>query len=671
MIILLTFLSLWLGVSLSRNYIALGLLSLLYFIYVFIRFKKKIFLFTCGVFFFGTLSTILSPYLHINSNTQYGIVYKVSDNYFLLSNKIERFYCYEKDHPYEVGDILKIKGEIKEIDFTTLESSFDFESYLKNKGVYREINPSKISYKFKTPLRLNYLKKRFLSHFDDDTSITVGSILFSNSEDNELTNTISGLHLARLISASGLYFNAFLSVIIFLLSLKIKGEKRRLIALLILSPFILFNISRFTIIRLLVIYLLRHLNRYRWNHCFTGLELVSISGIGFLLINPFVGRIDSFIIGYLISIFIALYNKSFKRNKGIKGKLKMVGLIYLLFIPFELMYYHSLAPLSLILQFILSPLFIFFGVICLISMYGLPIYSLIGFINQRYETLFSYIDKMKFEIYAPGFNPLFAFLYYLFLFLVLYYASIGFKPIKRGLISFMSVCGFIYVLPIENYITNEVSFINVGQGDCTFIRMGNDCIFIDTGGLKYIDLASNSLIPFLKKKRIYDVDLVITTHNDFDHMGALSSLQKNFKVKQVMNNFTFKPFTFKGVKFTNYNLHINELEEDNEKTLVIGFSLLKHNFLITGDASTNNEKMMMNDFSYIPCDILKVGHHGSKTSTSVKFIEWLKPKTAIISVGKNNLYGHPHQEVINTLKAHNVKIRRTDIEGTITYKRYR
>ena len=79
---------------------------------------------------------------------------------------------------------------------------------------------------------------------------------------------------------------------------------------------------------------------------------------------------------------------------------------------------------------------------------------------------------------------------------------------------------------------------------------------------------------------------------------------------------------------------------------------------------------MMKEYNNIPCDILKVGHHGSKTSTSDAFIKWIKPEVGIISCGKNNKYGHPHQEVLNILKKNNVKVRRTDLEGTITYYYY-
>ena len=193
---------------------------------------------------------------------------------------------------------------------------------------------------------------------------------------------------------------------------------------------------------------------------------------------------------------------------------------------------------------------------------------------------------------------------------------------------------------------------------------------IDTGGLQYKDLAKETLIPFLQKKRIYNIDLVIATHDDYDHSGALDSLKENFYVKNVVTEASNFPISINGINLMNYNLYTQELYEENEKSLVVGFTLNHTSYLITGDATKGIENKIMKDNKSIPCDILKVGHHGSNTSTSDEWIKYLKPKEAVISVGKNNRYGHPHKEVINTLLKNHITIRRTDLEGTIIYSSY-
>ena len=214
-----------------------------------------------------------------------------------------------------------------------------------------------------------------------------------------------------------------------------------------------------------------------------------------------------------------------------------------------------------------------------------------------------------------------------------------------------------------------MTFVNVGQGDCCYIRKNNKVIFIDTGGLSYKDVATSSLIPFLKKKRVYDIDLVITTHEDYDHTGALSILQQNFTIKECINDASLFPIDIDGIHFTNYNTFFTNKSDDNDKSLVIGFRLFNTDFLIMGDAPIEVEKQMIKTYKSIPCDILKVGHHGSDTSTCDEFVKFISPKEAVLSVGRNR-YGHPSKKVINILEKNNVKVRSTLEEGSITYTSY-
>ena len=182
-----------------------------------------------------------------------------------------------------------------------------------------------------------------------------------------------------------------------------------------------------------------------------------------------------------------------------------------------------------------------------------------------------------------------------------------------------------------------------------------------------MDVANESLIPYLKKKRIYQIDMVIITHYDYDHSGALEELKKNYHVKNVYDDGYYFPVTLGDITFTNYNYYASSSDE-NENSLVISFRTTNKDYVVMGDAPISIEKEIIAHYTSIPCDILKVGHHGSKTSTSEEWLDYLKPEEAIISCGKNNRYGHPHKEVITLLNKKHIKIRRTDLEGTIVYK---
>ena len=210
----------------------------------------------------------------------------------------------------------------------------------------------------------------------------------------------------------------------------------------------------------------------------------------------------------------------------------------------------------------------------------------------------------------------------------------------------------------------SVNFINVGQGDSILIRDRNTNVLIDTGGLKYKDLATSSLINYFKKKEVYKLDAVIITHNDFDHNGALNSLITYFPVKQVLTSYDEFPYKIGNLLFENFNIY--NFSDSNDRSLVLMLNFYGNKFLFMGDASKDVEEVIMKDFN-VDADYIKLGHHGSKTSTGEEFIRAVSPKEAIISCGLNNYYGHPNKEVLDILEKEDIKIRRTDLEGTISY----
>ena len=116
------------------------------------------------------------------------------------------------------------------------------------------------------------------------------------------------------------------------------------------------------------------------------------------------------------------------------------------------------------------------------------------------------------------------------------------------------------------------------------------------------------------------------------------------------------------------NLNVYESDDENSSSLVLYLSLLGKNFLFMGDAPKEIEKQIIQDHPDLRADILKIGHHGSKTSTAEEFLDVIQPQEAIVSCGKKNGYGHPHASVLSLLSSRNIKIRRTDEEGTIIYR---
>ncbi len=649
--------------------IPLGIVALISLFIIIRRYKYKIGLICLGIAFLGVGISFIN--FDFKRNEFSGFVIERKENYFILLSKGEKLYTYAREHEYEIGDYLKIKGEKEKIESTAIESQFDFKEYLNKKGVYYQISKSLVSIQFSVPFRISKGKESLLTHFTDQQASFINSLLFSEVDDSDINESLKSLHLSKFASATGIYLYAYLSVINYFISLIFKKEKWKILSLVTLIPYIIFTFPRLTIIRIFVLEILRYINVNFLNKKFRSIQLTGFLGIAFILIDYHLAYQTSFILGFSIPFAMtAIRGASYGYKKFKKRVIEALGL-QLYFIPFEISFFNSIAPVSWIMHILLSPLFMLIATFSLACFFHIPIYTPTGWLIDHMFNLTKWINYISFEIYSPPMKEYLLVIYYLLFFAICYYRSIGFIPIHRPLTGLIGLILIFHHLPLMNLITEQVSFINVGQGDSCLIRKGNSAVLIDTGGLQYMDIAKESLIPYLKKQRIYNIDLVITTHDDYDHAGGYDSLKENFYVKNYIKEASKFPVSVNGITFYNYNNHIsNESGDKNDNSLVIGFNLMHKDFLITGDAPVMVERNIMNEYESVPCDILKVGHHGSDTSTSDEFIKYLKPKDAIISAGKNNRYGHPKPSVITTLKKNNVNIRYTYIDGTITYRNY-
>ena len=414
----------------------------------------------------------------------------------------------------------------------------------------------------------------------------------------------------------------------------------------------------------------RWINTHILKKKYSYLTVVSFVGILCLCFNKYLARQDSFILGFSVPLISYLTRNIYRKHKIKKFFIRYL-IIYLFFLPFEIMYYNKVVILSLPLQIILSPLFILIAVISLLCFFYVPLYPLVGWLINALSGITRLIKPLSFGILMPEFNQFIMVIYFIIFLLWLHYLSKRFVPIHRFLLISELVILLLNALPIENLVTNEVNFINVGQGDCTLIRNKDKVALIDTGGLSYMDVANDSLIPYLRKKRIYKIDTVFITHYDYDHYGALANLSKTYHINRVVDYTSSFPIKVGNITFNNYNYYAKEnTTEENDKSLVISFNVCNLDFVIMGDAPSYIEKEIIKHTNKIKCDILKVGHHGSNTSTCEDWIKYLSPKTAIVSCGKNNKYGHPNKEVLNVLNKYRIKILRTDLEGTIRYQRF-
>ena len=666
MIIFLFFLSFYLGNVFTKALILFIGLAIVFLLCILKRFRLFTFLLCLGGIVLGFGFSCIRITSNNKTSSYSGFVYTAKENYFLFNCGGERLYVYSKGHHYDLGDYLTINGNKEELDFTVLESSFDFKEYLNNRGVYHSLSVKRIDVKFRNFIRINEARNHVLSHFNNEEKSIVGAILFSDGGDSDTSESISALHLARFLSASGLYVGLFAMGLNYLLSLFLKDKYGELITIALLALYMVFTIPKFSIMRVVLILLLKWINTHLLKKKFTYLEVISFAGILCLVFDHFLAYQDSFILGFAIPIISYLIKDIYPSSK-VKSYLFKALTIYLFFIPFEIHYYHKIVILSFPLQIISTPLFLLIGISSLLCFFKIPIYAIDKFFIFLLKGYIGFIKYFSFGLLLPDLPVILLLVYYLVYLVYLYYLSAGFRPLERAFsIGLVSIC-LIYAIPINNRLTDEVSFISVGQGDCTLIRHHQKVVLIDTGGLTYSDIANNCLIPYLRKKRIYQIDSVFITHYDYDHYGALENLKKEYRINHIYDYYSSYPVNIDNLTFNNYNIYGVNNREENDRSLVLSFNILNKDFLIMGDAPSWVEKEIIKDHDYLACDILKVGHHGSDTSTCDEFLTFTSPEVAIVSCGKNNKFGHPSPSVVSLLNKHNIKIRRTDIEGTITY----
>lgn len=261
-----------------------------------------------------------------------------------------------------------------------------------------------------------------------------------------------------------------------------------------------------------------------------------------------------------------------------------------------------------------------------------------------------------------------------------YHASLGFVVLwfyvlfrylsfhpKRSGYTLLSLLLFTQVEPyLRPYV--EVVMINVGQGDSTLIilpfQQGN--ILIDVAGSKYKNIPKDVIVPQLHALGITSIDTLIITHDDLDHSGGLTQLQELMEVKQVITQKQEK------LEFGDYKLHFlawdKTFEDKNENSIITFFEAYDTQMIFMGDASMKSEAAILQTYPKLEADIIKVGHHGSSTSSDPHFIHQLHPSLALISCGYQNRYGHPSPETLETLQRENVLTLDTPTQGAVSIK---
>lgn len=639
-----------------------------------------------------------------------------------LNGDLLSFRGYEKGRLYQVYYRLKSKSEYDFFQQLTspvelsLEASlelpeeegnfqgFNYQAYLKSQGIYQIAQVKQIKHikplKTLSPISvlqtwrrklIVFIQRQFpnpMKHYM--TGLLLG---YLDKDFDQMSDIYSQLGIIHLFALSGMQVGFFIKYFRYgLLRLGLTQESVNLLQ--IPFSFLYAGLTGFSI----------SVNRSLLQALFRQAEIKGLDNLALSLLSLFIlmpqalmttGGILSFAYAFLLS------SLSFDHLKPIKASLYQTLSLTIGILPILIWYFASFQPLSLLLTILLSLIFDSFMLPVLSLVLILSPIIVISQINPIFHVLEGLLERLANwtgQAWIFG-SPNAISLLIIMLALGLLADRIRLKKRSWPLLIAILTSFFLVKHPLEN----EITIVNVGQGDSIFIRdMTGKTILIDVGGKvtfktkedwqegHFDSNAQRTLIPYLKNRGVSHIDHLILTHTDTDHIGDLEVVAKQFSVGQILvssGSLTQADFVLRlkklglpirqvraGEQLTIMSSPLTFLypsqvgDGGNDDSLVLYGKLLNQTFLFTGDLEEDGEKTLIEQYPKLKVDILKAGHHGSKGSSQEVFLDHIQPKIALISAGKNNRYQHPHTETLERFAERNILVCRTDQEGAIRFR---
>lgn len=533
--------------------------------------------------------------------TKKGMIIDIKANYYILQLIDQKVLLYT-DEALIYDQYIEIEGNYEEITSNRSSYGFDFKKYNNRQGIYYQIDAAEVS------ILKNNLSLRSIIYAANESSYVHKFIFNVNSDDDIISSFIN----------SGYCFSSFIYLFLSICRLFITPKKVSKLEIGLLLIFGFFYHFNFITCRLLLNVIFRRINATNKQKAgWLGLFCVvffphNVFSLKFLLpfgINIIYGlRYEK---GWVIFYNIFLQSILFSRINvfllfGYKWFSKILGLCFFLSII------DYVVDMSMIINFINK---------------GISVLELLV-INQSGKSLV-----------------------FLFIYLILQMLRIKKAEFYTITILLLMIKGWLFPFA-------SVSYINIGQGDAILIKdhFNKANYLIDTGK----ESQFSALDTYLKAKGVKTIDILFITHYDNDHCGNIKKLKEKYKIDSIVDYH----FSQINHNFTFYELNDHFIEK-NENSLVIYTMINGRSLLFMGDAAMSNEINILENYPALEADYLKLGHHGSKTSTSLRFLHQIKPKLALISSGNFAYYQHPHPQVITLLDQLHIPYLITNDDGDI------
>ncbi len=629
----------------------------------------------------------------------------------------------------KIGNKIKVTGTLRKGRGERNPGEFNYYKYLQSKGIVGLLYTKRFDEFKITNHEISYLKNSLLgarkwvaekidlSHNKQTAALLKGLLLADRSEiDYKTKRSFVNSGVIHVLAVSGLHVGFIVLIFMFLFS-RISIYPRTILTIIGLVLFLFLTNTPASVFRATIMVVVMFLI-YLSNRTYNSINGLSIAALVLLLINPSELFNPGFQLSFsaVLSILILypiLSNKITTKNKLLRYLLLFSAVSFsaqLGTLPFTLIYFQKLSLISLFANLLVIPIIgviVGLGVLTIfVTTFStlVPLYfaSANMLITDFLMKLVDITGSQQFSyLYIPNFSLIDGIIFYLFL-VVLIYSFLKFSNMYK-VISLLILVGLnmFFYLQLDNeellpYGKFSVVFIDIGQGDGILLKFPNGkTALIDAGNATFsFDNGERVIAPLLQRLSIKQIDYGFITHVDSDHYKGFLSLIKNGWIKEI-----YKPrldtslqkdvrlekiilesktpmhyYSKSKIDFGNLRLYIlndttnsdyNNLDMNNRSGI---FKVVHGNnsFLFTGDAEYAAERILIKNYGiFLDSDLLKIGHHGSKSSSSLKFIDYVSPKIGLISAGLNNKFGHPAKLILDRYNKRGVLLYRTDIEGAV------
>lgn len=538
-----------------------------------------------------------------------------------------------------------ITKPLKEINSLNNFYLFNYEDYLKTQKVFYEVYDDNFKYLKQITNNQNEKTKNKIDKY-------LSYLLFMDKSDfdNDIYQTLVELAIIHLVIISGYHFNKLANILDKLLFL-IPSKIKKLLIILFLTFYLNLLAFAYPALRAYISLLVRE-SLYKYQ--ITSLNQLSIVGLIMIIIQPLSLLSTSFIFTFYICFFIIFLPYKIKKNP-----LLFSLFTYLATIPLVTNINFEISIFGFIFSLILLPLILI--VYLALIIYLLKNNEISNLIIDYFELIIKKLNEINIFYQLGYFTTFITIIYLTILFLSIHYYQ------KNKL---FIILPFLFI-NLYHYFPSpfgSITFLNVGQGDCIIIKppFSHTAFMYDVAKPYHQNTVKNIIIPYLKAKKIRSIETLVISHNDMDHAGGKKDLYNNFKVNNIIEEKQ------QEIKFNKYTfidpLYNIDFKDDNSNSLTLYTRINGLNYYLTGDMSIESEIALLGKIEAMPIDILKVAHHGSKTSSSLAFLLKTNPKIGIYMSKKNNSYHHPHPIVSKRFSELDIKTYNTAENATIEIK---